>query len=294
MENLNFSKIIELKKRIDANLLKLHLTMNDLKKIFTKLNTSINNDTSYLGIDSFNFQIKLIEIKITNSEKIYLLITNRLYKDYYKLYKNIRKYLESTYQFPLKENNYPVYKELETDKKYDFDNIVKIKEEMDEFIKYLTTNISLRKKNLLEFKESEEKGLMCNNYIIEEEVYIKCLEEKLNLYKQHLQTYNKYHYLYLQSCLTEIKNLSNMISSEIKVKNNESLKVKEEIKIPNKSEENKESEPKENIIIYSSNVDVEFTNEESSDSNQDEFKDIELGSLKLPDEEVEEVLSDNI
>ena len=187
-----------------------------------------------------------------------------------------------------------MYKELETDKKYDFDNIVKIKEEMDEFIKYLTTNISLRKKNLLEFKESEEKGLMCNNYIIEEEVYIKCLEEKLNLYKQHLQTYNKYHYLYLQSCLTEIKNLSNMISSEIKVKNNESLKVKEEIKIPNKSEENKESEPKENIIIYSSNVDVEFTNEESSDSNQDEFKDIELGSLKLPDEEVEEVLSDNI
>ena len=136
---------------------------------------------------------------------------------------------------------------------------------------------------------------MCNNYIIEEEVYIKCLEEKLNLYKQHLQTYNKYHYLYLQTCLTEIKNLSN----------NESLKLKEEIKIENNSEEskqiekkesieNKESEPKENIIIYSSNVDVEFIQEESSDSNQDEFKDIEIGSLKLSDEELEEVLSDNI
>jgi len=228
MYNLNFSKIIEVKKKIDENLLKLHLTIEELKKIFTKLNSSFNNDTSYLGIDSFNFQIKLIEFKIINNEKIYILITNRLYKDYYKLYKNIRKYLETTYQFSFKENNYPVYKDLETEKTYEFDNIIKIREEIDEFIEYLITNISLRKKNLIEFKESEEKGLMCNNYIIEEELYIKYLEEKTNLYKLHLQTYNKYHNLYLQSSLTEIKNLINMISSEIKIKSTESLKLKKE------------------------------------------------------------------
>jgi len=268
MENLNFSKIIEIKKRIDANILKLHLTMDDLKNIFTKLNTSLNNETAYLGIDSFNFQIKLIEIKLSHSEKIYLLVTNRLYKDYYKLYKNIRKYLKNTYSYTVKEKNYPIYKDLEIDKKYEFDNIVKIREEMDEFIKYLITNICIKKKNLIEFKESEDKGLMCNNYIIEEEVYIKGLEEQLNLYKQHLQTYNKYHYLYLQHCLNEIKNLSSMITSEIKIKNNESVKLKE--KVINEKDTN------ENIIINNSNIDTDLMNDNSSDSNSDEFKEIEL------------------
>ena len=280
MENLNFTKIIELKKRTDANIIKLHLTVTDLKKTFTRLNTAINTETTYLGIDSFNFQIKLIELKIENSEKIYLLITNRMYKEYYKLYKNLRKYLEVTYSYVAKEQNYPTYKDLETDKKYEFDNIVAIREEMDGFIKFLTTNISLRKKNLLEFQDSESKGLMCNNYIIEEELVINGFEEKLNLFKKHLQTYNNYHYLYLLNCLNEIKNLLNVITREIKIKNIESNKL-----IGNNNENNNENMNliiQEQLLLSNKNSIIE---EESTDSNNDDFHDIELGDLNLADEE---------
>ncbi len=286
MENLNFTKIIELKKRIDANILKLHLTVTDLKKTFTRLNTALNTETIYLGIDSFNFQIKLIEMKIENSEKIYLLITNRMYKEYYKLYKSLKKYLENTYSYAAKEHNYPVYKDLENEKKYEFDYIVQIREEMDGFIKYLSTNISLRKKNLVEFKDSESKGLMCNNYIIEEELVISGYEEKLNLFKKHLQTYNNYHYLYLSNCLNEIKNLLNVITTEIKIKSIESKKI-----IENNNENNNEynNENNKNInllinerILENDNIIVE---EGSTDSNIDDFRDVELGDLNLDNEE---------
>ena len=134
-----------------------HSTLDDLKKIFLKLNSELNQESSYLGIDSLNFQIKLIEIKIENSKKIYILIKNRLYKEYYKINKNMRKYLETSSNYQIKEANYPIYKDLEPDKEYDFDLVIKLREEMEEFIKYLTRNIEERKKKLIEFRNSENK-----------------------------------------------------------------------------------------------------------------------------------------
>ena len=147
MENLNFSKIIEIKKRIDLNIIKIQSKLDDFKKIFTKLNTEINLESSILGIDSFNFQIKIIEVQLENLNKLYLLIKNRLYKDYYKVYKNIRKNIKISQSNILKENNYPLYKDLELDKEYEFEKVVEIREEMQEYIKNLDNNINIRKKS---------------------------------------------------------------------------------------------------------------------------------------------------
>ena len=324
MENLNFTKIIEIKKRIDANLIKVELTLDDLKKILIKLNTLLNVETSYLGLDSFNFQIKLIDIKIDNLRKIYLVIKNRMYKDYYRIYKKVKKYLEERYLYVVKDKKYPVYKELELDKIYDFNNVIKIREEIEEFIKFMDGDISLRKRKLLDFKDSESKGLMCNNYIIEEESEINSFEEKLNLYIKHLQTYDKYHYIYLVNCLNEIKNLLIVINKEIKIKKLESnkliennsedinLTIKEHIILPNENsilEEKSDNDSNDDIndnsndINDNSNDNIEINNREIKDDRdndnfkdlelgdrkEDNYKDLELGNFKYQDKEIREI-----
>jgi len=251
MDNKNFNKIINIKKEIDTNLLTLHSTLEDLKKIYTKLNENLNIESSYLGIDSLNFQIKIIDIKINNEKQLYILIKNRVYRDYYKFYKNIRKYMETNLDYSLKENSYPVYKELETNKEYEFENVIKIREEIEEYIKYLNKKIEDYKKKLIDFKNQKEKGLMCNNYILEEETRINILENKLLLYNNYLETHNNYHYIFLLNNLNDIKKILNVIQSDIKIKENEINEINEINKI------NKEAKKEDEEIENNKNIEKE-------------------------------------
>ena len=57
MENLNFTKIIEIKKRIDFEIGNISEMILNLRGILVKLNKSIRQDSTYMGIDNFNFQI---------------------------------------------------------------------------------------------------------------------------------------------------------------------------------------------------------------------------------------------
>ena len=83
---------------IRINIRKLFESLNGLKD---KLKTlyleyiEIGKKNNILfGIDSFHFQKKLIDLEYENMEKMYKLIDNKMYCEYYKLFKLITKYAE--------------------------------------------------------------------------------------------------------------------------------------------------------------------------------------------------------
>jgi len=91
---IDFKEIISNKNECD----KLLLQISDIiEKINIKYNTLLENINLnenleipiYLGIDSLNFQNKFYIIKLNNIKKLYNRILNRIYGDYFKIYKLI-------------------------------------------------------------------------------------------------------------------------------------------------------------------------------------------------------------
>jgi len=85
-----------------------------------------NKKCEYL--DSFYFQIKLLDYDYDTTHKLYNYIDNRIYCDYYKLFIIIYTFFKLNFkneksEMILKNTKYPIYKDLEPYKSYDFDTI---------------------------------------------------------------------------------------------------------------------------------------------------------------------------
>ena len=84
---LTYNGIKNLREEINSifdNLEQRVLKLKDLYKDFIDQNTT----TLFIfGLDSFYFQNKLIDIELGDMKKFYDLIMNRMYCEYYKLYR---------------------------------------------------------------------------------------------------------------------------------------------------------------------------------------------------------------
>ena len=106
------------------------------------------------GLDSFQFQSKFIDIEYADMKRLFLAINNRMYCEYYKLYKIISEYVKEniidkkTLDLIKITNNFTVYKDLEPYKQYNFE----ITQDLHEHIIILLYGISdfiLHKENEL-------------------------------------------------------------------------------------------------------------------------------------------------
>ena len=144
--DIHFNNIIQNKHTCDNKLESAIIIVNNIKEQYFKLLKQISHGSCYLGIDSFNFQNKLLEKQLDFLKKNYTIILNRIYGDYYKIYKSITKYIENNCNsIELLNEQVEVYKDLEIDKIYDFKNVIKLQNIINQYIK----NVRIYKFNLL-------------------------------------------------------------------------------------------------------------------------------------------------
>ena len=122
-----FSIIKDLREHSSNILIDIRSKLNILENTYKEL-LEFNSDEHTTGLDSLYFQNKLFELQFVNNNNIFDIINNRIYGNYYKLYKEINKYILSQ-KYTL-DNNYikefPIYKDLDNDEKYDFKLIIEI------------------------------------------------------------------------------------------------------------------------------------------------------------------------
>ena len=103
------SDIFKIKKNVDVKL-------NRMKESYNLVIKKNNKQIFLFCLDSFYFQYKNYVIESDNMNKVRLLIMNRMYCDYYKLYNILIKFVkEQKKDLDLHdlENDYPIYKDLE-------------------------------------------------------------------------------------------------------------------------------------------------------------------------------------
>ena len=156
---------------------------------------------NYFGLDSVHFQNKLIELEFENMLKLYGYIDNRIYGDYYKLFFMMNDYLQDKL-LPLqyktikefqKKRLYPVYKDLDHFKSYDFDIINNIHQDVIHIIKKVYEIHKENEEKIHTRQESLYYGINLDNYIINQQHMNQELLMTNNLHRSYICVYHKLH-----------------------------------------------------------------------------------------------------
>ena len=112
----------------------LKITKHEVYETYMKyINLNKKNDL----LDSFYFQSKLIENDFDSTRQLYLYIDNRIYCDYYKLFIIVNKFYKDNFKDELAHKEYPVYKDLDNHKEYEFDIVNDIHQDIIKLIEYI-------------------------------------------------------------------------------------------------------------------------------------------------------------
>ena len=133
---VSFDTLKETRLKIKQSFGEIDIIKNDIKQNYIQY---IKKESeNFFGLDSFHFQNKAIELEYSNMLHLYHFIDNRIYGDYYKLFimihDSLKTQLSTSQLYKLKELQhleiYPLYKDLEPFKIYEFDLINQIHQDI--------------------------------------------------------------------------------------------------------------------------------------------------------------------
>jgi hypothetical protein len=159
-------------------------------------------------------------------KQFYLMLSNRIYCEYYKLYKIIAVYIKKNFKDQKilnlinNENNLLIYKDLEPYKDYGFDQIVNLHESLLTILNGLCNNYLNKELKLQEYKITNDSGLNLNNFIGAFNFDNVVLEENIKLYINYLDFFHTNQVKNLKKFVTKIRILCNQIDHDIKFESN--------------------------------------------------------------------------
>ena len=230
--------------QINKEFEKMKLIRADIRKIFNDIETKINvlksiyvdlinthQDNAYiLGIDSFHFQNKMIESENDFISKTFVDIDNRMYCEYYKLYKMIQEYIKTEINdvhFISKSQSsskkFPVYKDLDNSKNYEFNITADLHQTIIQIILDLGDYLSNKMSKLSDDTKQYKKGLYIDNMIHTINYSNAILVERINMFIRFMETFNKHHTKYFTRLLSKSKLMLDIINEDIIIKNQEDV-----------------------------------------------------------------------
>ena len=201
---VNFDNLKETRLKIKQSFNEIDIIKNAIKQNYIQYIEQEN--TNFFGLDSFHFQNKAIELEYENMLHLYHFIDNRIYGDYYKLFlmisESLRDQLSESQLYKLKElqhlENYPMYKDLEPFKIYEFDLINQIHQDI---ILVLTNVKEMVVENDVAIHEHQKHlklGMNIDNYVINQQYKNHHLKLSNDLHENYLQVFHTYHDTWLK------------------------------------------------------------------------------------------------
>jgi len=219
--NSNFSNILTTRQDIQNVFHNLSNKLTVLKEIYFNLLKTHNLSKDSLGIDSFFFQNALFDIEYQNMFKMFTVIDNRLYGEYYKLYKLISQFIITEIKDPefIKKINlkkvFPAYKNLDITKKYDIDSTIELQNSIVKTIVELNNYIDSCSDEIDADLKQSEMGLNIDN-LINTQIYNNVLlKEKINMFIRYLNAFHEHHTKYFKRLSLKLKLVIGVINDDI-------------------------------------------------------------------------------
>lgn len=284
-----FTLLVIIKNDINELLNSLTIRVKKLKDIYDEIIRSNLSSNSIFGLDSFKFQSRLMDTENEDLCRLYKMISNKMYCEYYKLYKMIIQYTDSVFKdtklaYLSKVNDFPIYKDLEPFKEYDFIIIQNIHETILTVLLGIYDLVLNNKEELKLLKNKKEYGLSIDNYINAFQYDIDKITNQIKLFGEYITFFHKSQLKYLKRIHTKMRLFSEQINSDIK--------FDDSIEDTYKCDMDKNTIESVKSMIYENEI-IDFSNIISCNSSDSEFKcydNVMEEDVGIDIDEVEEII----
>jgi hypothetical protein len=238
LEN-NFQVVQQLRVEINTIFGEIDEKLRVLNDMYDDLVKTHQEKNYTIGIDSFHFQNKLIQLEYHNMKNVFNFIDNRIYCEYYKLHRMLYDFIGKEIKekaivekLLIGYKKYPIYKDLEPTKIYDFNITIEINHTIQNAIEDLKEHLSAKKDELTNQKKRSEMGINIHS-IIHEQLYNNIiLEERIHMFENYLNTFISHHSKYFSRLAIKVKLMLGIVNEDFHLKKSKSLASKKEAKRP--------------------------------------------------------------
>lgn len=221
----NFNKIMDIRSNIQEIFDILHVKIVKLQTIHSDLMQLCKTQLFVFGMDSFRFQNKIIDIEYDDMMRYFLAINNRMYCEYYKLYKIVVEYIQKNTKDSRmielsKLNKFPLYKDLEPFKEYKISVLTELHESLLTLIGSMNSYVHQKQHELLMHEGKKNIGLDIDNFIYTFNHTIIITNEKITLFVKYIEFFHILHTKYLQRFSNKIQLMYNHINNDIHLEGN--------------------------------------------------------------------------
>jgi hypothetical protein len=270
----DFNNLINIRNNVKNIFEILQSRIDKLKILYSEFIQNNKNQMFVFGLDSFNFQSKLIDIEYDDMKRLFMAIGNRMYCEYFKLNKIIIEYILNNIKDKkiteiIKVNNYPIYKDLEPFKEYKFETLMDIHENILKMLAILVSELGNKENELTIHKSKQHIGLNIDNFVTTFNFNNSVMRERILMFITYIEFFHKLHTKYLKRFSNKIQLIYTDINNDIKF--DESLEINSSNSSDKSSKSNNNnsnnSNNSNNIKIISQYVISESDNE-SNKSNK--------------------------
>lgn len=223
-----FIKLTNVRENIIVIFDNLDSKIAKLKDFYAEFIQHNKNSLYIFGLDSFRFQGKMLDMEHDDMKRLFAAINNRIYCEYYKLCKIIVEYIISNFNdvtdansVKLLEsvkscNNYPIYKDLEPYKEYEFSIVQSIHENIIILFCSINRYIVNKENELNNYKIKNEFGFNIDNFVHTLYHNIVVMREKLALFMTYNEFFHTLHTKYLNRFFDRMRLMYNQITVDVK------------------------------------------------------------------------------
>ena len=218
---MDFENISTIRNNIKSIFDTLLLRIDKLKDFYAEFIQTNTQNIFIFGLDSLHFQSKLIDIEYEDMCRLFLAISNRMYCEYYKLYKIIVDYIYKNIQDSklietTKLNQFPIYKDLEPYKEYPFETVQDVHAQVLTLIGAIISVLTHREHELKSYQSKQRIGLSIDNFVTSFNFKIVVMREEINSFLTYVEFFHTLHAKYLKRFSNKIQLMYMHVNTDIR------------------------------------------------------------------------------
>ena len=212
-----FSIVKENISKISANYVSIKDKIGKLKHVYSEMiSTNSHRKIFLFCLESFNLQIKSFSVDTENIQNSLLLITNRIYCDYYKLFKLFSSLFdEYKYKLPASIKERPIYNDLNPFAEYKLEDVRDLHEDVCSLILSLIMTHNSNQMKIDSYTSKSQTGICILNFIKTLEYDNSVLKDQIMLYLNYMDFFKNTQTKHLTKLLRKMEALKNEIDEEI-------------------------------------------------------------------------------
>ena len=217
MIKTDFIKLVNLIHKINGIKLSIHVMLTRFRHTYDDI-VKLNNTKNHflVCLEALHFQYKVLITENDNLNKMFLMLLNRAYRDYFNCYNTIVKEL-ARYEIaqPNVANQHAIYKDTESFAEFQIEEISLVFENVNTLISAILIKHAENENVVQQYKVRSSIGIFIGNLISTIEYDNSVLEDHAKLFLKNIDFSVKTQTVYLTKMLKRFETMLDDINTEV-------------------------------------------------------------------------------